>query len=104
MSRSAVVHLAKIAGIAGAETHLLSLLPGLRERGWPLRMLMLHEGEPGAFAFADALRSRGVPVDTIRLRADVDPVAFAGVAGYLARRRPLLLHTHLVHGDAYGQL
>lgn len=100
----AILHLQKVAGIAGSETHLLSLLPRLRERGWDARMLMLHEGEPGAWEFARELRSRGVPIDALRLRADVDPLAFVRLVGYLARRRPALLHTHLVHADAYGQL
>jgi glycosyltransferase involved in cell wall biosynthesis len=67
-------------------------------------MAMLHEREPGAFEFERELRSRGVPVDTIHLRADVDPLAFGRLAAYLLRRRPALLHTHLVHGDVYGQL
>ncbi len=84
--RSTVLHLAKIAGISGAETHLLSLLPRLRERDWDVRLLQLHENEPGAFEFADELRDRGVPVDMIRLRADVDPLAFTRVA---ALPRPL---------------
>jgi glycosyltransferase involved in cell wall biosynthesis len=99
-----VVHLQKVAGIAGSETYLLSLLPGLRSRGWDVRMLALHEGEPGAHEFAHELRARGVPVDGIRVRADVDPIAFLQLAAYLARRRPALLHTHLVHADVYGQL
>jgi glycosyltransferase involved in cell wall biosynthesis len=99
-----ILHLQKVAGIAGSETYLLSLLPGLRERGWNARMLMLHAGEPGAFDFADELDRRGVPVDAIRLRADVDPIAFAQLVSYLARRRPAVLHTHLVHADVYGQL
>ena len=104
MNRSTVLHLAKIAGISGAETHLLSLLPRLRERDWDVRLLQLHENERGAFEFADELRARGVPVDMIRLRADVDPFAFARVIAYLTRTRPLILHTHLVHADVYGQL
>jgi glycosyltransferase involved in cell wall biosynthesis len=104
MRRSSVLHLAKIAGISGAETHLLSLLPRLRERDWDVRLLQLHENERGAFEFADELRARGVPVDMIRLRADVDPLAFTRVTAYLARARPLILHTHLVHADVYGQL
>jgi hypothetical protein len=37
-----VLHLQKVAGISGSEAHLLSLLPRLRERGWDVRMLMLH--------------------------------------------------------------
>jgi hypothetical protein len=93
LTRSVVLHLAKIAGISGAETHLLALLPRLRERGWDVRLLQLHEDEPGAHDFASALRARGVPVDMIRLRADVDPLAFGLVTTYLARKRPLILHT-----------
>ncbi len=97
-----VLHLQKVAGISGSEAHLLSLLPRLRERGWDVRMLMLHEHEPGAWDFARALEARGVPLDVIPLRRDVDPVAFVRLAGYLARHRPDILHTHLVHADAYG--
>jgi glycosyltransferase involved in cell wall biosynthesis len=102
--RREILHLQKVAGIAGSETYLLSLLPGLRERGWDVRMLMLHAGEPGAFEFSRELARRGVQVDSIRLRADVDPLAFAELVSHLARRRPALLHTHLVHADVYGQL
>ena len=99
-----VLHTQKVAGISGSEAHLLQLLPDLRERGWDIRFLMLHEDEPGAWEFADALRARGVPLDDIRLRADVDPLAFGEVTTYLARVRPRILHTHLVHADVYGQL
>ena len=99
-----VLHLQKVAGISGSEAHLLSLLPLLRERGWDVRMLMLHEHEPGAWDFARELEARGVPLDAIPLRRDVDPIAFFQLAGYLARRRPEILHTHLVHADAYGQM
>ena len=99
-----VLHLQKVAGISGSEAHLLLLLPRLRERGWDIRMLMLHENEPGAWEFADALRARGVPLDAIPLRADVDPIAFAQLTAYLVRMRPTILHTHLVHADAYGLL
>ena len=81
-----VLHTQKVAGISGSEAHLLQLLPDLSERGWDVRFLMLHEDEPGAWEFADALRGRGVPLDGIRFRADVDPIAFGEVAAYLARR------------------
>ena len=104
MSGGRVLHLAKIAGISGAEAHLLSLLPQLRRRGWDVRMLMLHEHEPGARGFARELERRGVGVDDIPLAADVDPLAFLRLSAYVARRRPAILHTHLVHGDVYGQV
>jgi len=104
MKRSIVLHLQKVAGISGSEAHLLSLLPRLRERGWDVRMLMLHENEPGAWEFAQALTARGVPIDAIPVRTDVDPIAFLRLAAYLTRMRPQILHTHLVHADAYGLL
>jgi glycosyltransferase involved in cell wall biosynthesis len=99
-----VLHLQKVAGISGSEAHLLSLLPELKERGWNVRFLMLHEHEPGARDFARELRARGIPLDAIPLAADVDPIAFFRIAGYLGRMRPTILHTHLVHADVYGQL
>ena len=99
-----VLHTQKVAGISGSEAHLLQLLPDLRERGWDVRFLMLHEDEPGAWEFARELEARGVPLDEIRLRADVDPLAFGQVVSYLGRQRPQILHTHLVHADVYGQL
>jgi glycosyltransferase involved in cell wall biosynthesis len=99
-----VLHMQKVAGISGSETHLLSLLPRLAERGWRIRLLMLHEHEQGAWDFARELEARGVPVDVMPLAADVDPVTFLRLVGYLARERPGILHTHLVHADAYGQM
>jgi glycosyltransferase involved in cell wall biosynthesis len=99
-----VLHLQKVAGISGSEAHLISLLPRLKERGWDVRFLMLHEHEPGAWDFAGELTNRGIPLDAIPLAADVDPIAFVRLGAYLARHRPTILHTHLVHADAYGQL
>jgi glycosyltransferase involved in cell wall biosynthesis len=104
MNGGIVLHVQKVAGISGSEAHLLQLLPDLRDRGWDVRFLMLHEDEPGAWEFARALESRGVPLAAIELRADVDPIAFGEVVGHVSRRRPRILHTHLVHADVYGQL
>jgi len=104
MTNGIVLHAQKVAGISGSEAHLLQLLPDLRARGWDVRFLMLHEDEPGAWEFARELEARGVPLADVRLRADVDPIAFGEVVAHLSRVRPRILHTHLVHADAYGQL
>lgn len=103
-SRPLILHMQKVAGISGSEAHLLSLLPRLRERGWNVQFLMLHENEPGAWDFARELERLGVPVQGLPLGGDVDPLAFMRLAGVLLRRRPRILHTHLVHADVYGQL
>jgi len=90
-----VVHVQKVSGVSGSEAHLLSLLPRLRERGWDARMVVLHEGEPGAAEFVDRLRAEGVPVEAWRLHVDLDPT----VPFRVLRLRPEILHTHLVHAD-----
>ncbi len=99
-----ILHFQKVAGISGSEAHLLSLLPRLAERGWDVRMLMLHEHEPGAWDFARELEARGVPLDAIPIARDFDPAAFMRLVSYVGRERPTILHTHLVHADAYGQI
>jgi glycosyltransferase involved in cell wall biosynthesis len=93
-----VLNVQKVSGISGSEAHLLSVLPLLRARGWDARMLVLHEREPGAREFAEAMRARDVPTETWRMRFDLDPT----VPARLARRRPGILHTHLVHADVLG--
>jgi glycosyltransferase involved in cell wall biosynthesis len=97
-----VLHVGKVSGISGSEAHLLTLLPDLRRRGWDARFCLLHEGEPGAAQFAARLEDDGVPVERVRMRRDVDPVAFARLLRIALRTKPVLLHTHLVHADAYG--
>ena len=93
-----VLNVQKVSGISGSEAHLLSVLPLLCDRGWDARMLVLHEGEPGAREFVDAMRARGVPTETWRMRFDLDPT----VPVRLAFKRPAILHTHLVHADVLG--
>jgi glycosyltransferase involved in cell wall biosynthesis len=93
-----VLHVQKVSGVSGSEAHLLSLLPLLRRRGWDARMLVLHEGEPGAREFVEAMRAHDVPTDAWRMRFDLDPT----VPARLLRRRATIVHTHLVHADLLG--
>jgi glycosyltransferase involved in cell wall biosynthesis len=97
-----ILHVAKVAGISGSENHLLLLLPQLAERGYSVRLVMLHEGEPGAEEFAARLRAAAVPVDELRLPRALDPVAFTRLGRIVRRERPAILHTHLVHADFHG--
>ena len=97
-----IAHVAKVAGISGSENHLLLLLPALRERGHDVRLLMLHEGEPGAAELADRLEADGVRVERIRMHASVDPLVFGRLVRAVRSVRPDVLHTHLVHADFHG--
>jgi glycosyltransferase involved in cell wall biosynthesis len=93
-----VLHIQKVSGVSGSEAHLLSVLPLLRARGFDVRMLVLHEGEPGAAEFVDRMRASDVPTDAWRMRLDADPVVFAR----LLAERAEIVHTHLVHADLLG--
>jgi glycosyltransferase involved in cell wall biosynthesis len=97
-----VLHVVKVAGISGAENHLLLLLPELRERGFDVDLVMLHEDEPGAHEFATRLSRDGIDVERLRLTRANAPLVFSQLARSVRRRRPAILHTHLVHADFHG--
>ncbi|MBM3318418.1 MAG: glycosyltransferase [Candidatus Eisenbacteria bacterium] len=97
-----VIHLIKATGVAGAERHLLDLLPGLRARGCDARLLVLVERRRPADEFLEEARRRGVPAGREVIGGDVDPLLCARLALRLRRERPALLHTHLIHADLHG--
>lgn len=97
-----VVHVCKVGGIAGAEGHLLRLLPGLAARGFDVHMLVLGSGEPTR-RFREELAAGGVAVDRVPIRADTDPLATSTLWRRLRALRPDLVHTHLIHADLHGQ-
>jgi glycosyltransferase involved in cell wall biosynthesis len=99
-----VLHVQKVAGIAGSENHLLTLLPCLREHGFEPSMLVLADPEDRPEPFIQRMRAGGVPVDSIPMRADVDPLLPAVLARYLRRHSFELIHSHLFHADLYCAL
>jgi glycosyltransferase involved in cell wall biosynthesis len=93
----------KVQGIGGAEQHLLTLLPALRDEGVDARFLSLDAGKD-AERFHRALDNRGVPWTRLRTGLDVSPRLAANVVRAVRAESPDLLHTHMVHGDVYGSL
>jgi glycosyltransferase involved in cell wall biosynthesis len=86
-------------GIGGSERHLLALLPGLDALGVELVFVGLDDPAFAPGPFYDQL-----PVETVRLPMphDLDPRLLHRLRGAL--RDADLVHTHLVHADAYGAL
>jgi glycosyltransferase involved in cell wall biosynthesis len=93
--------MAKVQGVGGCEQHLLTLLPALRERGVDARFLSLDAGGDAA-RFHRALDERRIPWQRVPCRFDVSPLLAGRVVRALRAERPDLVHTHMVHADAYG--
>ncbi len=91
-----VAHVHRIRGIGGSERHLLTLLPALAERGIEPVLVGLDDPAWDASDFYDALR---VPAVRMPAPRDLDPLLLARLVRSL---RADVVHTHLVHGDAYG--
>jgi glycosyltransferase involved in cell wall biosynthesis len=94
-----VIHIHRIGGIGGSERHVLTLLPGLAERGVDVRFLGLDNPSGTPDPFYEALT---VPYARLPAPRDIDPRLARRVRR--AVREADLVHTHLVHADVYGAL
>jgi len=96
-----VLHMTKVKGIGGCEQHLLALLPALRARGVDARFLSLDAGDDSE-RFHRALDDRDIPWQRVACGADVSALLAGRLLRTLRAERPDLVHTHMVHADAYG--
>ena len=99
-----VLHVAKVTGIAGAENHLLVLLPALRALGVDAEVVLLQEpGRPVA-QLVRAFLANGVPTFELAINMDLDPWLVGRLARLVRSRGAHAVHTHGVHADLYGRL
>ncbi|MDP6792909.1 MAG: glycosyltransferase [Anaerolineales bacterium] len=99
-----LVHIIKATGIAGAEQHLLTLLPALDRERFEIRLIVLTEPRKPVADFFSALRAADVLVERVIIRGDADPTLAPRLALRLRALAPVLVHTHLVHADFHGTL
>jgi glycosyltransferase involved in cell wall biosynthesis len=97
-----VLHVQKVAGIGGSERHLLTLLPRLQAAGLDVRMVAL--GTRQVARFVEPLRDLGVSVGEFPAGRDVNPLVVRGLLREIQTFRPDVVHTHLIHADAHGQI
>jgi glycosyltransferase involved in cell wall biosynthesis len=100
--RNNVLHIAKVAGIGGAERHLLSLLPALQRTGLQIGMVVIASDQ--ADRFISPLRRSGVDVDVLDAPSKDLSIRLArDLTASIRRLHPDIVHTHLIHADLYGQ-
>lgn len=99
-----VLHIQKIAGIAGSENHLLTLLPRLMEHGYMPTMLALTGRGNGHTAFVQSMRDAKIPTAVLPIRSDLDPLLIPRLIRFIRQGAYEVVHTHLLHADLYGTL
>lgn len=104
MNTKKILHIQKVAGIAGSENHLLTLLPGLQKYGYDPTMLVLADSEDCPELFLEQMQAAGIRTYLLSMRADIDPLLIAQIARYLRQNSFDLIHSHLFHADIYCTL
>jgi glycosyltransferase involved in cell wall biosynthesis len=98
-----VLHVIKAKGIGGAERHLLTLLPGLRDAGVEVGLVVIATDQAGKFI--DPMRSAGIRVHVLDApRFSVSMGLIRRLENEIKAFRPDLVHTHLIHADLHGQI
>lgn len=97
-----VQHVIKVTGVAGAERHLLTLIPGLRARGVDARLLALVEPENPVEALRIEAEKAGIPFDRMVIHGNADLSLIGKLRAYFKQTPPEIVHTHLLHADLYG--
>ncbi|MDP6792622.1 MAG: glycosyltransferase, partial [Anaerolineales bacterium] len=99
-----VLHIIKATGIAGAENHLLALLPALDRDRFEARLIVLTEPSKLAPEFFSALQAAGVTAERVMIRGHADPTLVPRLVMRSRVLAPALVHTHLLHADLHGTL
>ncbi len=88
-------------GLGGAEMQVLELAKRLHDRGWPISLVSMTAPTPLVERFTDA----GIEVEFLGMTKGVpDPRALLRLASILRRRRPTIVHSHMVHANLLTRL
>src|SRR5687768_14642609 len=80
----------------GAEHQVSLLATGLARRGWDVSVVSMRPPE----AHVDVLEQAGVEVASLDMRRRVpDPRGVLALAQHVRRRRPDVVHSHMVHAN-----
>jgi glycosyltransferase involved in cell wall biosynthesis len=97
-----VLHIQKSTGIGGSERHLVQLLRGLKASGDTVGICVLTAGNYRRFVHA--LEEATITTTRVVAGHHVNPVLPIRLIRKIRAFAPDLVHTHLIHGDLYGQL
>ncbi|HET6348401.1 MAG TPA: glycosyltransferase family 4 protein [Candidatus Krumholzibacteria bacterium] len=90
MESKRILFVSSLRRYGGGERWMLDTAAGLRERGHDVRLA----ARPGSVLAANA-PARGIPLFSIEMRGDVDPIAITQFAGVLRRFQPEIVCPNL---------
>jgi glycosyltransferase involved in cell wall biosynthesis len=83
-------------GLGGAEMQVLELAKRLHVRGWPISIVSMTAPQPLAKRFTEA----GMEVEFLGMKEGVpNPLGLLRLALILRHRRPMVVHSHMVHAN-----
>lgn len=99
-----ILHIQRAGTIAGAENHLLQLLPGLQQRGYDVTFLALTKPQEVPSALTQALIAQEIPVIDLRIKGELQPQVLGQIYNIIQQSSYDIIHTHLLYADLYGAL
>lgn len=99
-----VTHIIKATSLAGAERHLMILLPTLIPHGIQPSLIVLIEPEHPLDDYVHELEQRGVTARQVVIEGDIDLRLAWKIRQALKAFQPDIVHTHLIHADLFGMI
>ena len=99
-----IVHIIKATGIAGAEQHLITMLPEFDKRSFDIYIIVLTEPEKPVDELFFALEQVGVNSERMLISSNSDLSVVIRMVRRLRDLAPSIVHTHLIHADIYGAI
>ena len=99
-----ITHIIKATGIAGAERHLITMLPELDSQSFDICVIVLTEPKKPVDQLFIALQQAGVKTERMIINRHADPYLVIRLARRLRDLAPSVVHTHLLHADLYGTI
>jgi glycosyltransferase involved in cell wall biosynthesis len=96
-----VLHVMRMTGVSGSESHLLYLTQALPKHGWRCSVLIPTPRPDRVARLVERLSTSCESVHVVQMRGDVAPAVLRELVRALRNGRYDIAHAHLVHADWY---
>lgn len=94
----------KVILVAGAERHLLTLLPALRDEDVQSSLVVLVQPDKPMDDYLAMTEQADIPTTRLTIHGHADRTLFGRLRQHIHTAQADIVHTHLLHADLYGGL